>query len=199
MADTGPQTHASLLLRVKSLGDQASWAEFTALYEPVVRRYLRWRGLKDQDADDLVQNLFGILLKRLPTFDYDPAKGRFRGWLKTVTENLVRRFFLRQRQVPPSPGGTVAQEQFQQLADSRSGLDDRWEEEYQKRCLELAMHKVRTRVERSTWRCFQLTALDGLSAEQAAKQLNLGVGRVYVNKCRIIKHIQEEVGRLSDD
>ena len=31
-------------------------------------------------------------MKSIRSFDYDPARGSFRGWLKTVTNNAIRDF-----------------------------------------------------------------------------------------------------------
>ena len=50
-----PETSYSLIERVKHLGDDASWVEFLAIYQPVVYRMAKRRGLQDADAQDVMQ------------------------------------------------------------------------------------------------------------------------------------------------
>ena len=45
-----PETNPSLIARVKDLGDGASWAEFLGIYQPVVYRMAKRRGLQDAEA-----------------------------------------------------------------------------------------------------------------------------------------------------
>ena len=40
-----PETSLSLIARLQELGDEASWAEFLRIYQPVVYRLARRRGL----------------------------------------------------------------------------------------------------------------------------------------------------------
>src|SRR5262245_895752 len=80
-------TSGSLLERLRQ-PDADSWARFVELYTPLLLRWTGQLGLQAADGDDLVQEVFGILVKKLPEFEYDPAR-RFRGWLRTV---LVHRW-----------------------------------------------------------------------------------------------------------
>ena len=56
--DSLPETSESLILRVKDAADEAAWAEFLAIYRPVIFRLARKRGLQNADADDLAQKVF---------------------------------------------------------------------------------------------------------------------------------------------
>jgi RNA polymerase sigma factor (sigma-70 family) len=65
-------------------------------YLSAVRRYLGAIVRNDQDADDLTQDV----LTRLVSGDFsgaDPARGRFRDFLKTVIGNTARNHWRRQR------------------------------------------------------------------------------------------------------
>ena len=53
-----PETNHSLIARVKNLADGASWVEFLGIYQPVVFRMARRRGLQDADAQDVIQQVF---------------------------------------------------------------------------------------------------------------------------------------------
>ena len=83
-------TRASLLLRIKNQRDAKAWAEFDSIYRPILRRYANaWR-LPEEEAQDVIQNCMLAIHKHIAGFDYDPKKGRFRAWLKTMVCNRVK-------------------------------------------------------------------------------------------------------------
>jgi len=64
MADF-PETNHSLIARVQDLGDGASWAEFLAIYQPVVYRIARRRQVQEADALDVVQQVLLSIAKSI--------------------------------------------------------------------------------------------------------------------------------------
>src|SRR5262245_31400848 len=82
-----PRTHASLLIRLRDPADGEAWAEFHQLYGPMIRGWCRhWF---PRELDDMAQEVFMRLSTCLRGFEYQPEKGRFRGYLKTVTSRLM--------------------------------------------------------------------------------------------------------------
>src|ERR1700681_3549129 len=82
-------TPLSLLERLRGSNEPAAWERFVQLYTPLLCHWARRLGLQGPEAADLVQDVFTLLVQKLPDFRYDPAK-RFRGWLWTVTLNRCR-------------------------------------------------------------------------------------------------------------
>src|SRR5438874_1167415 len=82
-------TPASLLERLRQPFEPEAWARFVSLYTPLIFSWARRVGLQEQDAADLVQEVFVTLLQVLPTFTYDRHRS-FRRWLRTVTLNKWR-------------------------------------------------------------------------------------------------------------
>ena len=74
-------TRSSVLAAVKDTGDAAAWARFFDLYAGFVFAIARSKGLSSEDADDIVQGVFSELARKMPTFEYDRAKGKFRSYL----------------------------------------------------------------------------------------------------------------------
>jgi RNA polymerase sigma-70 factor, ECF subfamily len=82
-------TPASLLERLRDPKADEAWGRFVELYSPLLLYWARRVGLREPDASDLVQEVFVVLLRKLPEFQYDARKG-FRSWLRTVTLNRWR-------------------------------------------------------------------------------------------------------------
>jgi RNA polymerase sigma-70 factor, ECF subfamily len=90
-------------------------------------------GLQEQDAADLVQDVFTVLLQKLPEFTYDQHKS-FRSWLRTVTLNKWREGCRRR---------AVAQRGEQAHAEpelvSPDGAEAFWEAEYRQHLVAQAL------------------------------------------------------------
>lgn len=82
-------TSASLLLELHLWPSESLCERFVRTYTPLLYNWSRAMGLQDADAVDLVQDVFALLVKKLPKFQYDSAKS-FRGWLRTVALNKWR-------------------------------------------------------------------------------------------------------------
>ena len=59
-------TPASLLERLRHADEQAAWERFALLYTPLLTEWAGRLGLRGQDADDLVQEVFALLVLQLP-------------------------------------------------------------------------------------------------------------------------------------
>ena len=92
-------TPASLLERLRKSEETTAWERFVELYTPLLYHWAQRLGLQNSDCADLVQDVFLILWRRLPEFEYDSAMS-FHAWLKTLFLNRHRS---RQRQRDPIP------------------------------------------------------------------------------------------------
>src|SRR5262249_44870117 len=128
----------------------------------------------------------------LRTFLYDPSKS-FRSWLRTVTKHALHDFRdARQRAVPTY--GLILQD-----PQARTDLEQHLQTAFDHELLEIAQYRVQQRVEPVTWEAFRLTALQGLSGEEAAQRLGILRANIYVAKHRVQKLLQEEVLRMEQD
>src|SRR4051794_972095 len=49
--------------------DPQRWREFDAIYRPILRAFLHHRGLRDSEANDVIQDVFVKLLSKIDTYD----------------------------------------------------------------------------------------------------------------------------------
>jgi RNA polymerase sigma factor (sigma-70 family) len=179
------RTHASLFERLRGNADQEAWNEFYERYAPMIRGWCRhWF---PRETDDPVQDVLLLLIKRLKTFEYDPSR-RFRGYLKTVTHQLMADLKKREK------GSRVAQcDGLLEEAEATQDLWDRLASEYDLEILEKAKETVRGRVEPSTWLAYLRTAEEWRKPADVARELGMRVGAVFQAKCSVIKQLRREV------
>jgi RNA polymerase sigma-70 factor (ECF subfamily) len=189
-------TPVSLLKRVTNPGDQESWREFVGLYEPLLFRYVCRQGLDENDARDVVQEILVILLRKLPTFQFDPQRGRFRTWLWQIASNCARNYLRKRRRA------TRAESEKQHM-DSSSEPDEDWLRYHRQRLLQFALEEVRKETAPRTWDCFEQHVVRGRAAAQIAEELGVKANSVYVNASRVLAQIRQRCasyeGELGDD
>ncbi len=179
-------------------GDSQAWNEFVATYTPLVFGWCRRLGLDDDESKDASQDVLLKLLTALREFHYDPARGRFRAWLKTLTSNLVRDLHRSARSGDVGSGDSRIMHRLSQVEDSGvlEELGDIFVRKYDEELLEIASQRVCQRVEPKNWEAWQLYAIQQQAARSVADQLGIPIAEVYVAKSRITRMLREEIDRM---
>jgi RNA polymerase sigma-70 factor (ECF subfamily) len=186
------RTPSSLLARLRQPFEPEAWARFVALYTPLIYSWARHLGLQEQDAADLVQDVFVTLLQVLPTFNYDRQQS-FRKWLRTVAINRWKKE--RKRQRPRLVQGAEGQPEPVAVGDA---LEACWEAEYRQHLVRQALQLMRTDFEETTWKACWETAAAGRPAADVAAELSLTVGAVHAAKFRVLSRLRHELQGLLD-
>jgi RNA polymerase sigma-70 factor (ECF subfamily) len=184
-------TPSSLLMRLQQPSAGLAWEEFVQLYTPLLSRWARSVGLAEADAADLVQDVFVLLLVKLPEFRYD-RHGSFRAWLRTVTLNKWRENLRRRGTVP---------RQFDdaELAElpGREG-DPFAEEEYRRFIAGRALQLMQKEFSDVAWKACLETLVGGRPAAEVAAELGISTDSVYTAKYRVLRRLREQLQGLLD-
>lgn len=183
------------MVQLRDATNHVAWREFVRLYSPVVYGFARKRGLQDADAADLMQDVMRSVSSAIGRLDYDRRQGMFRGWLFTITRNKIFNLLSSRRNKPQGSGDETTNRLLEQQPEASDGADD-WEMEYQRRLAALAMERIRSEFQENTWQAFRLTAVEGIAAAEAAKQVGMSPGAIYVAKSRVLARLKEEVDTL---
>jgi RNA polymerase sigma-70 factor (ECF subfamily) len=194
-----PTTHPSLLVRLRDRGDREAWGQFIQVYGPLVYGFARKQGLQDADAADLMQETLRVVAGAVRGLEYDPRRGRFRGWLFAVVRNQLLRFRSRQDRAGRGTGDTSAHARLREVADPGADPSAVWDQDYQRRTFAWAAEKVRDQVQPATWQAFWQTAVEGKSGQEVAASLGLSVAAVYLAKSRVMARLKEQVRLLAGD
>lgn len=185
-------TPASLLQRLRSPSSSEAWIQFVELYSPLLFYWARQAKLQEADAADMVQDVFAILVRELPNFEYDPVRG-FRRWLRTVTVNKWRET-MRRKQVDRarSPGELAIE------IEAPADADPFWEREHRQIVTRRLLEVMKTDFEPTTWRACWETTVEGRSAVDVGQELNLTAGAVRAAKFRVMSRLRAELAGLLD-
>jgi RNA polymerase sigma-70 factor, ECF subfamily len=188
-------TSVSLLDRLKAAGPDASdWNRLQGIYLPLITRWLgRVPGLGDE-ADDLAQEVFVVVIREIPRFQRQ-REGSFRAWLRQVTVNKVRTH-RRRRNRRPTVGVDATDGFLNSLADPNGELAREWDMDHDRHVFEKLLAVVQSDFNSTTWEAFRRFAVDGVPASKVAEEMGLSVNAVLQAKSRILKRLREEAGDL---
>jgi RNA polymerase sigma-70 factor, ECF subfamily len=153
--------------------------------------WARGWGQTEQDAADLVQEVFVVLVQTLPTFQSDRS-GTFRKWLRTVLLNKLRD---RKRGEVRADRGRTQRPVEQELPD---GAELFSEAEYREALARRALELMQAEFAPTTWRACWQTVVQGRSGADVARELGMTENAVYIARCRVLRRLRQELTGLVD-
>lgn len=185
-------TRATLITRVRDLADGEAWVEFYDLYAPMLFRYARTRGLGVADAEEVRDRCLDAVARAMPDFEYDPARGSFKGWLFAIA-NAKTIDVLRMRR--PQRLSTV---EGLAVPDPAPDPAAAWEAAWRHQHMCHGLERARARVSTRNYRAFAML-LDGCSVPEVCDALDMNQNQVYKAKFRVLAEVRACLGRLGDD
>jgi RNA polymerase sigma-70 factor (ECF subfamily) len=184
-------TSASLLGRLRNLGDAQAWRAFEARYKPRLLAWCAGAGLQHADAQDLTQDVLTKVALHMRTFVYDPDKD-FSGWLRKVWRNAWVDSLRRHAPAARGSGDSAVYERLCSLPGPADALEDEFEREL--------LHEVLARVEplvsARDWRIFNDLVFADRTGTEVAKAHGLSLAAVGMVKVRVQRKVSDEVARL---
>ena len=193
-----PHTRPSLLLRLQGQRDERAWTEFLALYEPLVLRLMRRRGLQDCDARDMTQQVLLRIVAAIERYRPDGAAASFRRWLFRVARNVVITFLMQQSGQPQRFDNRQLAE-ILDLKGADSAESNLFDREYRQQVLAWATEQVRREFRDTTWTAFVETNIHGRPIVEVAIELGITPGSVYVARSRVIARLRAKVEEFETD
>lgn len=179
-------THASFLTRLKAADMTSTWRELHQRYGELIRGFARRRHLQPSDCDDVAQDVWTSLVKALPDFEYDPAKGKFRSYLKTATLRAI----IKKCQQGHGEVNIDNIEDATRIAENDAVIEEAWELEWRQYHLGQAMRTIEAEFSLVDRKAFQRYAVEGREPRETAEELGLSIDQVYQAKSRIMHRIK---------
>jgi RNA polymerase sigma-70 factor (ECF subfamily) len=192
-----PETNLSLIARLQELGDETSWAEFLRIYQPVVYRLARQRGLQEADAQDVVQQVFVSISRSIEDWRGELNQSPFRAWLTTIARNAVLKAVTR-RPRDRAAGTSSVMDLLYEIPDHEEAASE-FEIETLREIVRRAAEQIRTEFTAETWTIFWQTAIEGVSIAEVADSMRRTPGSIYVARHRVVARLKVMVQEMSRD
>jgi RNA polymerase sigma-70 factor (ECF subfamily) len=179
----------SLLGRLRNPEDAAAWFDFHQRYAELISRVGRAHGLQPADREDVVQDVLIELTRSFADARYDPERGRFRSYLKTMVQRAVFRRFRQNGRQTRQPSTTPANGR----PPSSDNADRIWEREWRSHHLRRAMRTIEVEFSEINRHAFMLLTVNGRSARATADALGISEAQAYQAKSRILARLSELV------
>jgi RNA polymerase sigma factor (sigma-70 family) len=194
-------TRMTLLQKLQDQHDETSWGEFISIYKPYIFVVLRNMGLSHHDCEDLSQNVVLRAWEKLPGFDYDPGKGKFRGWLTAIAKNMARNYLSQN-----SNRLKLLKKHVEDKSDINDHinrvilpeLEKRAESEWRVFIANRAWDNVKDRLSDNLKEAF-LRCSKGESIAEIAEAIGIAENSVYKYKNRVQNIICKEIVRLENE
>lgn len=195
-ADDSLPTRASLLSRLRDLGDSDSWRSFFETYWRLLYNVARKAGLNDPEAQDVVQETVIAVARKMPEFRYNPTRGSFKQWLLLITRRRIQDHLRRlYRSVPAALArDTDDVPSFEPSPDGQ--IDAAWEHEWRENLFHAALARVRRRANPKHYQVFDYCVLQELPAPEVARMLGLNAAQVYLVRHRMSATVKRAVKEL---
>lgn len=183
---------------MKKPGSDPAWQEFYDRYAPVLLSVATRVCRCPQMAEDVLQEAMMVLLRELPDFHYDRAKGLFRNYLLTVIHNRCQHALRR----AGSDGRLFEHVSAEALAlhvdPAAKSPDQQLEEAWHASLEEAAWQRVRanSRHDARNLEAYEAHVLRGESAGAVAARFGLTPNHVHQLKNKVGPKVQDELRAL---
>jgi RNA polymerase sigma factor (sigma-70 family) len=192
---TSPETRPSLLLRLRNPQDEQAWREFLEIYEPLIERLARRRGLQHADARELVQEVLLAVSGAIDRWDPDEA----RGWLSTITRNLTINVLKREGRHARGTGDSEFARLMNEQPDPVGENTALFDLEYRRRLFQFAAEHVQEQFGDSTRQAFWKTSVEQQPLVDVCEELGLSRGAIYVARSRVMAKLRKHIEKLESE
>jgi RNA polymerase sigma-70 factor (ECF subfamily) len=192
------QTSLSLLERLRLHSESADWKRLVELYTPLIRGWLLRHEVPPADADDLTQDVLGVVVRELADFQHNQRLGAFRAWLRAITVNRLRGYWRGRRHPLQAGGDGEAARRLEQLEDPHSSLSQLWDQEHDRHVLGRLMKLIEPEFPLAWWQAFRRHVVEGARASEVARELDVSVNVVLLAKSRILRRLRQEAAGFVD-
>jgi RNA polymerase sigma-70 factor, ECF subfamily len=197
-ASSASATRASLIAGLRR-GDMRAWYEMVDLYAPLVHHWCAQCRIGPDAADDVMQETFAAVARRIEQFEYRNQNDSFRGWLWTVTRNKVRDYRRNRLRQAESVGGSTAMRHLAEYPDEESLPQDEPTGPAEVGSLiRRGLEQVRADFEQRTWEAFWRTSVDGMPTDVVAAQLKMTAAGVRQARSRVLRRLRRQLGDRPD-
>ena len=186
-------TTTLLLDRLRVSHDEEAWRLFDLRFRGVLIATGRSFGLNASDAEEAAQDTVLQAVRDLRDGRYDRSRGRLSSWIVSIARHRIIDTIRKRRPAAEADADAEretmpAAEQVEQAFDAsleRQIFSEAWESV----CNESGASPA-------TLLAFELTAMRGVPAAEAARQCGISIDQVYVARNRVARRLKDTADRI---
>jgi RNA polymerase sigma factor (sigma-70 family) len=186
-------TRASLLDDIKN-PNHARWEQFHQTYSSLILGVARRAGLNEHEGEEVFQDVLLAVAKKIPDFEYNPAKDSFKGWLLQITRWKIADQFRKRaghaKHFAPSDDDAT---QLGQIP--ATPFETVWDAEWQQLHLREALGRIKRQVNPSHYAIYHLHVIEEKPAAEVCATLGVNRAQIYLAKYRVGAALKKELAR----
>lgn len=190
------RTRMTLLQKMQKQVDEAAWQEFVDSYSGYIYTIINSMNIRASDADDLRQQIFLKLWKKLPEVELDKMT-RFRSYLAVVVRNCVKDFFRKSQREMNRTDKLIREGSELVETTSLPDIDEVIEREWSNYIAALAFKNIREYFSEDAIRLFNET-LAGRDIKEVAAEMDIPLSTAYRLKSRVKEGLMAEIKALDE-
>lgn len=192
-------TSLSLLEQAKDNVTEA-WSQFENLYRPLICFWCRNSGLQPASVEDVSQDVFLLVSRKLTQFHPDGRPGSFRRWLRQIARNAIIDSQRRIRPGHKGMGGSDAVQQIQRIAaPTLPEPDDEADATEESIVLLRAVELIRSQCTERDFEIFWRVNANGERVMDVAADLGITANAVSQVIAKVKQKVLKNFGDLLDD
>jgi RNA polymerase sigma factor (sigma-70 family) len=177
-------TRQTFIAQLKDFRNDRAWAEFHHVYGDIIFVYARRHGLTLEQAEDIKSQCLLAVVEKMPEFQYDPRKGRFRAWLRQIAYfKIIDRI----RNVPEKQAESA---QLETVLSDECSPDGLWEQSWRHAHLKYCLSLIKPEVSAIKYQAFEMLVLEEKPVEEVCDALKVNANQVYKAKADIIARLR---------
>ena len=191
-------TRHTLIAKIRNQHDDHSWEDFVYFYQRYIFVVIVKMGVSHQDAEDLVQRVLLALWEKLPSFEYEPNKCKFRTWMNKITRNTVIAYFRKQKRYKNDLERAASIKLNESDDTNEPEIYNMAEKEWKLHVSNLAWENIKDEFKGKAAQVFMMFS-EGKDIEVICNELDIKKNTAYVLKNRVQDKLYKEIRRLDDE
>lgn len=167
-----------------------AWEDFFRVHTAFLRQVALHFRLDAQETEDLVQEVWLAVYKRLPELGSPNHLSGLRAWLFVLVRNKAFKFLHRKARRPLQ---LVDNERLQEAVDPRRSVAETWEEASDRDMLQVLLAEMKAEISAENHRLLQLRLVEGRTLAEAAQELGTPVRRLRDRQKRLFRKLRGKV------
>jgi len=180
-------TRSSLIAGLKEFSAER-WRNFVLVYSPLLKYWIQRKRVHPNAVDDVLQESLQSIVAGIVGFERDAARGRFRGWLRTIVERRVADHF-RTKPAELLAGPELLRSVPNPLQKDPEDIETEQQlfDEMRLRAMEL----VRQSTAERTWQMFWQSVVEQVPTAEVARQFGVSNAAVRVARQRVLQRLRQ--------